>query len=129
MKPVVADATLVAACGLYCGACGAYLKGRCPGCRENHQAAWCRVRTCCREHGRATCAECAAVAEPPACKKYNNLISKIIGFILRSNRAACIQQIKNLGLQGHADTMAAQRKQTIRKGAAPQTCQKSNGSV
>jgi len=32
MKEIIADEKLVAKCGLYCGACGAYLKGRCPGC-------------------------------------------------------------------------------------------------
>ncbi|MFA5206814.1 MAG: DUF3795 domain-containing protein [Lentisphaeria bacterium] len=117
MKPVVADARLVAACGLYCGACGAYLRGRCPGCCENRKASWCGVRTCCQDHRRASCAECAEVADPRACKKYNNLIARIIGFVLRSDRAACIRQIKALGLQGHAEAMAARRRQTIRKGA------------
>lgn len=38
MKQVVADPNLVAYCGLYCGACGAYLKERCPGCHSNAKA-------------------------------------------------------------------------------------------
>ena len=43
MKEIVADPKLVAYCGLYCGACGAYLRGRCPGCIENYKATWCKV--------------------------------------------------------------------------------------
>ena len=31
-------AELVAGCGLYCGKCGAFRKGRCKGCRENARA-------------------------------------------------------------------------------------------
>jgi len=38
MKTITSNAELVAYCGLYCGACGAYLKGRCPGCHENKKA-------------------------------------------------------------------------------------------
>ena len=53
-------AELVARCGLYCGACGSYLKGRCPGCRENVKATWCKVRACCGEHSYASCADCTA---------------------------------------------------------------------
>jgi hypothetical protein len=40
MKEVLVNKDLVAHCGLYCGACGAYLKGRCPGCHENVKAGW-----------------------------------------------------------------------------------------
>lgn len=39
----------------------------------------------------------------------------LVGFVLRSDRAACIDQIKRLGLEGHATTMAAARSQTIRR--------------
>jgi hypothetical protein len=35
MKAIVADAGLVAYCGLYCGACKAYLKEKYPGCHGN----------------------------------------------------------------------------------------------
>jgi len=44
MKEIAADKDLVACCGLYCGACGAYLKGRCPGCRENSKACVLKIR-------------------------------------------------------------------------------------
>ena len=115
MKNITADSALVAYCGLYCGACRSYLKGRCPGCHDNHKASWCKVRSCCREHTFASCADCTDYPDPQQCRKYNNFISRLIGLVLRSDRAACIRQINEAGLQGHADIMAAQGKHTIRK--------------
>jgi hypothetical protein len=115
MKPVVADVNLVAYCGLYCGACGAYRRGRCPGCHENHKATWCKVRACCREHGYASCADCGEIADPGDCRKFNNLISKLFGLIFRSDRRACILQIRQQGLPVHAELMAASQAHTIRR--------------
>ena len=115
MKPIVADASLTACCGLYCGACGAYCRERCPGCHEKTNAAWCKVRACCIENGYATCAECRIVAEPRDCKKFHNFISNLFGLIFRSNRQACILQIREVGLQGHADRMAAAQLLSIRR--------------
>jgi hypothetical protein len=115
MKEIVADPKLVAYCGLYCGACGSYLKGRCPGCHENANATWCKVRSCCRTEGYATCADCKPFASAMDCRKFNNLISKLFGLIFRSDRAACIHQIKSLGIAAHAEKMAASKSQTIRK--------------
>lgn len=115
MRSISVDSALVAHCGLYCGACKAYRKGRCPGCHDNHKATWCTVRTCCREHAYASCADCTEHPDPMQCRKYNNFISKLIGLVLRSDRAACIRQIKERGIQGHAEIMAAQGTQTIRK--------------
>lgn len=34
----------VAYCGLYCGACQSYTKGKCPGCDANEKATWCEIR-------------------------------------------------------------------------------------
>ena len=115
MKDVAADPKLVAYCGLYCGACGAYLRGRCAGCHENARASWCKVRTCCTAHAYASCADCADFADPVNCKKFHNLFSRLIGMVLRSDRPACIRQIKAVGLEAHAAKMAAARMQTIRR--------------
>jgi hypothetical protein len=115
MKEIISKAELVAYCGLYCGACRSYLRGRCPGCHDNSKAAWCTVRTCCIDRNYSSCADCREFEDPRECKKYNNIVSKIVGFVLRSDRAACIMQIKNMGIPDHADTMARQKKQTIRK--------------
>jgi hypothetical protein len=115
MKEIVSDTALVAHCGLYCGACGAYLKGRCPGCRENEKASWCKVRACCMETEIATCADCKEYSDPNDCPKFNNFMSKLFGFIFRSDRAACIRQIRELGREGHADEMTKQKRQSIKR--------------
>jgi hypothetical protein len=115
MKPIVSDANLVAYCGLYCGACGAYRRGRCPGCHENKKATWCKVRTCCIENRYSSCAQCASVTDPRDCRKFNNFISKLFGLIFRSDRRACIAQIRDKGLQGHAELMAGGGTHTIRR--------------
>ena len=115
MREIVADPNLVAYCGLYCGACGSYLKDRCPGCHENERATWCKVRSCCIEHEFASCAVCEEFSDPMDCSKYNNFMAKIFGVIFRSDRAACIRQIGELGIEGHAENMAQNRRQSIRR--------------
>lgn len=116
MKTVVSDAELVAYCGLYCGACKAYLLERCPGCHKNEKASWCKIRTCCMGRSYSSCAECKDFKEPKECGKFNNFISKVFGFLFRSDRAACIRQIKKNGLKGHADIQAKEKKHSIRPG-------------
>ncbi|HEY9159563.1 MAG TPA: DUF3795 domain-containing protein [Desulfomonilia bacterium] len=113
MKDIIANPELVAFCGLYCGACKRFLKGKCPGCHDNVKATWCGIRKCCIEHEYSSCADCADFVDPQDCRKFNNFISKIFGLIFRSDRRACIIQIKNLGLKGHADDMARNNRQSI----------------
>ncbi|MGA2061582.1 MAG: DUF3795 domain-containing protein [Thermoguttaceae bacterium] len=115
MKEIVADPKLVACCGLYCGACRAYLGGRCPGCRENHKASWCKVRVCCISNQFASCAECKEFQNPQDCRMFNNWISKLFGLIFRSDRAACVRQIRQIGLEAHAADMAGKKRQTIKR--------------
>ncbi len=114
MKTIVADAGLVAYCGLYCSACRGYLKGKCPGCHDNAKATWCKVKSCCTENGYASCADCNTNPDPAACNKFNSVLSKVIGIILRSDRRACILQIKSAGIARHAEIMSANRRQSIR---------------
>lgn len=111
-KEITAAKDLIAFCGLYCGACRSYLNGKCPGCRDNAKATWCKVRTCCLENNLLSCADCKTI-ELHACKKHNNFISKVFGVIFNSDRAACIGRIKELGYDGYALEMASDRKQTI----------------
>jgi hypothetical protein len=115
MPNISTDPKLVAHCGLYCGACKAYLKGRCPGCHENAKATWCKVRTCCMTAGYASCADCRDLPEAMDCRKFNNAISKVFGLLFRSDRGACIRQIKAAGLAGHAEKMAAAGRHTIKR--------------
>lgn len=113
MKEIIANPELVAFCGLYCGACNAYLRDRCPGCHENAKATWCRVRSCCLNAGYSSCVECKEFSVPKERKKFNNVFSRVIGMVLRSDRAACIAQIKAIGLERHAEDMASKRRRTI----------------
>ena len=113
MKEVTINKELVAHCGLYCGACRAHLKGRCPGCHDNVKAKWCKIRSCCGEHGYATCADCREFTDPNNCRKFNNLIAKIFGVVMNSNRPACVLKIRELGLESYAALMAGQKRQTI----------------
>lgn len=113
MKTIVADKELIAACGLYCGACRKYLLGKCPGCHENKKATWCKIRTCAKEHGYRSCAECCKnVSE---CKIYSNLIGKIFAFLFKSDRPACIRYIREHGEQAFAEEMAKRQCQTIKR--------------
>lgn len=113
-KEIIADKSLIAFCGLYCGSCPSYLKGKCPGCRDNTKATWCKIRTCCTDNNFKSCADCTSI-ELMDCKKYNNLISKFIGFIMRSNRPACITRIKETGYDDFAIEMADKKIMTIKR--------------
>ena len=115
MKSIVTDKDLVAYCGLYCGACRKYLQDKCPGCHKNEKASWCQVRSCGIENNYSSCADCAEYSNPNDCKKFNNFISKLFGLIFKSDRAACIQKIKNSGIEEFAKFMAEQGTQTIKR--------------
>lgn len=116
MKPdLIPDTSLIARCGLYCGACKAYLKGKCKGCAENHKAAWCKVRLCCIENQYKSCADCKQFANPDDCKKFNNFMSKLIGLVLNSDRKSCIRLIKETGYDSYAMKMASEKRQTLKR--------------
>ncbi|HEY33036.1 MAG TPA: DUF3795 domain-containing protein [Dehalococcoidia bacterium] len=115
MKEVVSNPDLVAYCGLYCGACRSYLKERCPGCHENEKVKWCKIRVCCIDNHYLSCADCKQFDNPKDCKMFNNIMAKIFSLIFRSDRLACIQQIKELGIQGHADNMTEHKRQAIKR--------------
>lgn len=112
-KEIKVDKELISYCGLYCGACGKYLNGKCPGCRENEKASWCKIRKCNMEHSYRTCAACQMnVVE---CKTYSNFISKLFGLIFRSDRNACISRIKDIGEEAFAKEMSEKRTMTLKK--------------
>ena len=115
MKEITADGTLVAYCGLYCGACRAYLKGRCPGCRENEKASWCKVRSCCIENELGDCAACDEFPDPADCRKFNNFMSRLFGLVFRSDRRKCIARIGETGRDAYALEMAEKKIQTLRR--------------
>ncbi|HAR63294.1 MAG: hypothetical protein DKM50_00640 [Candidatus Margulisiibacteriota bacterium] len=115
MKTITADKSLIAACGLYCGACKRYLNEKCPGCKKNEKATWCKTKSCCSENNYSSCADCKTVSEAKDCKKVNNLISKFFSLIFRSNRLECINIIKKNGYDKFAREMAEKKTMTIKK--------------
>ncbi len=106
---------LVAYCGLYCGACGAYKKKKCPGCAANEKASWCKVRKCCIEKKIKSCADCADMADKASCGKLNNFISKTIGLFTRSDRPGCIRKIVELGYDHYAEFMDKNNLQSVKR--------------
>ncbi len=113
VNTVTANPDLIAYCGLYCGACKAYLAGRCPGCRENTKAGWCKVRSCCIGAGRSTCAACPTHADPRTCGHYHNIVSRLFGLVFRSNRAGCIDRLRTVGAAAFAAEMAAAKRRSL----------------
>ena len=106
---------LVAACGLFCGQCHKYKKGKCPGCRENHKATWCQIRTCTAASSVHTCAECKDYADVQACRKFNNIFAKIFSVVFRSDRKASLQMITALGIENYAQEMNRQGRQVVKR--------------
>lgn len=109
------DPKLIAFCGLYCGECGAFKRGRCPGCAGNAKATWCAVRACCLDAKRDSCAACPAHADPRACGKYHNWISRLFGFVFRSDRAACVRRLREVGPEAFAGEMARTGRQSMKR--------------
>jgi len=114
-KEIVIDTNLIAACGLYCGACGKYTSGKCPGCSENMKATWCKVRTCCKDTQIKSCADCNTFPSTKECNKMNNVISKIISLVFKSDRNACISKIKEVGYDQYAQEMGEKHMQSIKR--------------
>lgn len=111
------DKEYIAFCGLYCGECSRFRSGRCPGCRKNGKATWCKIRSCCKDNAFHTCAECGT--DVHECKKYNNFISKIFALLFKSDRAACIRRIHDAGEDVFAKEMSERNAMTIKKRKEP----------
>lgn len=47
------------------------------------------------------------------CGKFNNFISRLFGFVFRSNRAACIERVRVVGVEVFAREMAEQKRQSL----------------
>jgi len=115
MEQKNADKNLIAYCGLYCGECGKYKKGKCLGCQKNEKASWCTVRKCCIENGKVSCADCTVYASASECKKFNNIFSKLFGFLFGSDRQASIDMIKEKGYDAYAEEMVRRGTQSMKK--------------
>jgi hypothetical protein len=53
--------------------------------------------------------------DPNDCGKYNTIIARLFGLLLRSDRRACIMQIKQSGIVAFTQTMAANKAMTLRR--------------
>lgn len=115
MPETTNDSGLIACCGLYCGACGAYLRKKCPGCRDNIRATWCGVRKCCGLRHLRSCADCTTHANLYDCTALNNSISKVIGFLTNSSRVRSVKRLKELGPEGYARFMSEQGLKGVKK--------------
>jgi len=113
-EKIRADRNRIAYCGLYCGACPRFLKGKCTGCRENEKLSWCKIRTCNRENGFHSCGACSLM-EFRDCRLNHNLISKFFGLVFNSDRDACVAKIKEIGEEAFASEMARRGSQTIKR--------------
>ncbi len=98
---------LVAYCGLYCGSCGSYKKGKCKTCKDSGGFSRCKVRKCCIELNYQTCAECGKFLE---CKTLDNFISKIFALVFRSDRKGNLRQIQETGIKTWAEDQATAGK-------------------
>lgn len=115
MKKEFNSEDLVAYCGLYCGACRKYTRGKCPGCYLKENASWCKVKSCCTDNEYLSCADCEEFNDVNNCKRFNNFTSKVFSFIFRSNRKACIKLIKEKGYKEYVNYMDKENKMSIKK--------------
>ncbi len=91
---------IVAYCGLVCSECGAYKKLKCQGCHSDRPMFTnCPVKKCAVSRTYSTCAECRDFEDLKGCRKLNNIVSKIMGFVFRTNRIGNLRRIREIGLE------------------------------
>jgi hypothetical protein len=49
------------------------------------------------------------------CRKFNNFVSKIFAVLFKSDRSGCIRQIKEKGMEKHAEIMKNLDRPSMRK--------------
>ncbi len=106
---------LIAACGLYCGACRKYIAGKCPGCKENEKASWCKIRSCNMKNFTPNCSQCTLTTKGE-CKILNNSIGKVFKLIFRTDRLASLRFISRYGSDAYVDKMAKSNQMAIKVG-------------
>jgi hypothetical protein len=111
-----ADENLIAYCGLYCGACPRYVKGKCPGCLVTEKSQWCNVRPCNIGKGYKSCAQCSEFPDVAKCRTFNPMIIRFGEFVMKTSRKKGIQMIKEKGVSEFASYMAANGLVSLKKG-------------
>ena len=115
MENVKVDSKLVAYCGIYCGTCPKYIKGKCPGCHENVKGTWCKIRTCNMDNSYNSCADCKEFTNVKECKKYDNPFSRMFEFFYGTDRKAGIEIIKEKGYEDFAKYMVENGLVAVKK--------------
>jgi len=109
------NSNLISYCGLYCGACSSFKKGKCPGCARNEKASWCKVRKCNIANGLQSCADCKEFSNVSYCSKFNNIAAKAFGILFNTDRGKGIAFIKSEGYELYAQNMAAMNRVCLRR--------------
>jgi len=115
MQEIPVSIARIAYCGLYCGSCRSYRKGKCRGCHDNVKASWCKIRTCCMERDYANCADCTDFENVRDCRKLNNIIGKLFALVFKTNRPGSIEFIRESGYDSFARAMAEKGTMTVGK--------------
>ena len=114
MNEITIDKNLVSCCWLYCGACEKYLTEKCPGCKKLDKTPfWCTIRDCCLEKGLENCADCKDFKDITACKKYNGVLMRSLGYLCGSDRLTATNMIREKGINEFAKYMAENKIQRI----------------
>ncbi|MGD2206418.1 MAG: DUF3795 domain-containing protein [Anaerolineae bacterium] len=100
--------TEIAACGLFCENCGSYRRGRCAGCADGGGFKGCKIRICVTDRGYTTCAECD---EMESCQHLHSFVSKVMGFIFRSDRPGNLRYLQQHGPEAFVEFKRQQGKQ------------------
>ena len=91
---------VIACCGLICSQCGAYVKQKCLGCHSDKPMFKnCPVKKCVIERNYVTCADCTEYTDIKLCKKLNSFVSKIFGWIFKSDRIGNCNKIRANGME------------------------------
>jgi hypothetical protein len=111
---------LISYCGVNCGACPSYLKGKCKGCRGNTPdfsvgLPSCKMKSCCVENGYTTCANCTKHESVDDCKIFNPLFFRFGEFIAGISRKKGLEMIKKEGIGFFAEFMAENKLRAMKR--------------
>ena len=73
------------------------------------------MRRCGIDKKYLSCADCEQFDNPEDCKLFNNIMARLFALVFRSDREACIRQIKAAGITSYANDMTANRRMTLKK--------------
>jgi hypothetical protein len=96
--------------------CSKLLKGSCPGCAANEKTGLVQGPPCCKEHATPAAPTARRVRDPRQCARFDNLLARLVGLVLGTSRAGCIDRIREAGPEQFAREMADARRQSLPRG-------------